>query len=200
MANIFNLNNITEDIKKFLSKFNRSDYSSVLYFTVLFGISVLDQYPQLNLQKIKSLCKSSQQVMNTEQILKALQGKIMELQEQIYTLEEKTNSIERFDKSTETESLSDNDLLDKNSSGQIFSKKKAKKVDFWNQTEEKENFSKTKTERTCWKPNSEINWMQDFSNQVKKIPKKRIPIVRESRISILSNQDKYKCSPVENFY
>ena len=41
--------------------------------------------------------------------------------------------------------------------------------------------------------------MQDFSCDVKKLPKSKAPTIRESRISILSNQDKSKHFPSENY-
>ena len=200
MAGHLNLIQFSEEIKRFLSKFAKAEHESVLNYILLFGISILNRYPKLNLTQLKMILKSSQQVSYTEQTIESLQTKIQELQQTISKLQEKTLFIEKFDKNTET--ANEKIVEGFTQSEQIYSasKKSSKKVDFWNQTEEKENLPQFTSQRACWEKKNEINWVQDFSSHVKNIPKSRTPIIRESRISILSNQDKAKRSSLDNYY
>lgn len=178
MAKVLKISQCSEEIERFLKKFVKSEQETVLAYTVLVGISSLSKYQKLTLSQIKSIAKSSQKIIYTEQTITELQEKINDFQKNIESLTQQTIPTDKSDKSTETESVQPE-------VSKII--KTSKKVDFWNQTEEKENFTQAPI-RGCWQKKPELTWMHDFSSDVKKLP---VPsqIIRESRISILSSHD-----------
>ncbi|OMJ79192.1 hypothetical protein SteCoe_20844 [Stentor coeruleus] len=197
MLNISNIINSSEEARKFLAKFPKNEHELAVRYTFLFGITVLNQYKSPNLTSLKQLVKSTQIVTCTEQTVKDLQEKMLILQQEIAKLDNKTELPEKCDKATETRSFNDNNVAQ---TDDLWGKKSSKKVDFWNQTENKENFE-DKSSRAAWKKPNETNWAYDFSSEVKRIPQLKNPIIiRESRISILSNQSKSRLSSLDNYF
>ena len=188
MVTILNDYKRCEEIQQYLSRFSKLEQEEALHHTLLFGISILIKYHKLNLPKIKLLAKSSQKINFTEQTVDSLQNKIQDMQKIIADLNKQLMRVEKLDKSTET--LPTHKIGIYSQPEENSYKRSVKQVDFWNQTDKENTLVPT---RSCWKRNTEMNWMQDFSDQVKKIPNSHSPIIRESRISILSNQDKAKC-------
>lgn len=197
MLSISNIINSSEEAKKFLAKFPKNEHELAVKYTFLFGITVLNQYKSPNLISLKQLIKSTEIVTYTEQTVKALQEKMLILQQEIEKLDNKTEVSEKCEKATETRSFNDENFAQTDNS---WGKKSLKKVDFWNQTENKENFE-DKLSKSAWKKPNDTNWAYDFSSEVKKMPQLKNPIIiRESRISILSNQSKSRLSSLDNYF
>jgi hypothetical protein len=191
---LFNLNKSSEEIRNFFSSFPRSEHESLLNVLLELSIKTLKKYPKLSISGLKKLVYSSEIIGRTEENVEKLQETIKKLQNNIFQFEMTLCKTKGVDKSTEMTPFCC-DLR------KVENKKMVKKVDFWNQTDEKENFNPSKSTRTTWNRNTEINWVHDFSGEVKKLPKNKSPLViRESRISILSNQPKSKYSSIDEFF
>ena len=152
MASILNSFKLPEEIRSFLSKFNRNEQEPVVINTLMIGISVLSQYSKLTCLQVKNLAKSFGQVAYTEKNIQILENKIKELQNELSKLDNTTVPIEKTDKSTETLGS----FNEYSQSNDLQTKKTIKKVDFWNQTENKENLE-NKTTRTQWKKIPKVN-------------------------------------------
>lgn len=178
---VSNLIKSNEDLKNFFNIYPQQDHDTLIQLLLQIGLKTLSQYPKLSIPSIRKLLNSSQIVLQTEQNIEKLQENLKTLQNTLNTLQQSV-SISTSQKSTNTE----------------FSlKKPSKKVDFWNQTEDKENVPPARP-RATWSKNSELNWAHDFSGEVKKLPKAKSPLlIRESRISLLP---KSKYSSIDEFF
>ena len=177
---ISNFIKANEDLKNFFNLYPQQDHEALVQILLQLGQKTVSQYSKLTIPGMRRLLNSSQVILKTEQYIEKLQENIMSLQTTLNTLH--GVNFSSSEKSTNTE---------------FSSKKPMKKVDFWNQTEEKENIPLSKP-RVAWSKNTELNWVHDFSGEVKRLPKSKSPLlIRESRISILS---KSKYSSIDEFF
>jgi hypothetical protein len=193
----FNTTKAPEEVRSFFSCFQKQEHETLTSLLVTLAVKTLRKYKKLELNDLKKLISSSEVIGKTEENVEKLQNMIKTLQNSLILMQEGLEKPKTFEKSTGMSPL----CCITNQESSRNSRRAVKKVDFWNQTDEKENFEPSKSTRTTWNRNTEINWVHDFSKEVKKLPKGKSPLViRESRISILSNQTKSKYSSIDEFF
>ena len=193
----FNINKVPEEVRNFFLGFPKQEHETLTSLLVALAVKTLRKYKKLELNDLKRLISSSEVIGKTEENVEKLQNMIKTLQNNLILMQEGLEIPKTSEKSTAMNPL----CCQLNEESCRSSRRAAKKVDFWNQTDEKENFEPSRSTRTTWNRNTEINWVHDFSKEVKKLPKGKSPLViRESRISILSNQTKSKYSSIDEFF